>query len=107
MTAELPVPRIPRFILLWRKEDLLPAWGHVSASHRQLLVSLIPVPLPCGLLLPFDCCTGAEFTRRTSVYTVHAFCDTCPPGFVAGVKLGDVKAKRADSSASHGSVNCR
>lgn len=66
----LPLCRIPRFILRQREEDLLPASCHVSASHKQLLVSLIPVSLPCGLVLPFAL-FGAQFTRRTSLYTVH------------------------------------
>lgn len=65
-----PLRRIPRFILRQREEDLLPVSCHVSASHKQLLVSLIPVPLPCGLVRPFAL-FGAQFTRRTSLYTVH------------------------------------
>lgn len=68
--SPLPLPRIPRFILQQREEDLLPASYHVSASHKQLLVSLILIPLPCGLLLPFAL-FGPQFIRRTSFYTVH------------------------------------
>lgn len=105
MTAALPLPGIPCFILQRRTEDLLPASCHVSTSHKQLLVSLIPAPLPCGLLLPFAL-VRAQFTRRTNLYSVHVvFVTHTLLGTWQDSKLWGIIGQRSDSPVIYRFVN--